>query len=204
MEQSQCEEELVRRAQAGDRAAFDRLAGLYRPALRALAFLRTSDREAAQDLAQEALARAWEALPTLREPGAFLPWLKTIAGRACLNWHRQARPADLPLESAAETPDRHGLQPLPVLLARERGRTLRRALSELPDANRLALLMHVWEGASYQQIADFTGVAVTTVEGRISRARTQLRRLLRDDEDALFVKPAYRWQPPNEGKTHDD
>ena len=155
-------------------------------------------------LAQETLAHAWEALPTLREPGAFLPWLKTIAGRACLNWHRAARPETLPLESAAETPDRHGLQPLPVLLARERGRALRRALAELPDANRLALLMHVREGASYQQIADFTGVAVTTVEGRISRARVRLRRLLRDDEDALFDKPARRGRPRNEGGTDDD
>lgn len=194
----------MRRAQAGDRAAFDRLAGRYRPALRAMAFLRTSDREAAQDLAQETLARAWGALPTLREPGAFLPWLKTIAGRACLNWHRQARPADLPLTSAADAPDRHGLQPLPILLARERGRALRRALAALPDANRLALLMHVWEGASYQQIADFTGVAVTTVEGRISRARARLRRLLRDDEDVLFDKPARRGRPRNEGETNDD
>ena len=204
MEQSPCERELVCRAQAGDRAAFDRLAGRYRPALRAMAFLRTSDREAAQDLAQETLSRAWEALPTLRDPEAFLPWLKTVAARACLNWHRGQPPETLPLESAAETPDRHGLQPLPVLLARERGRALRRALAELPDANRLALLMHVWDGASYQQIADFTGVAVTTVEGRISRARAQLRRLLTDDEDFLFDKPARRRRPRDKGEPYDD
>ena len=133
MEQSLCEAELVRRAQAGDRAAFDRLAGRYRPALRAMAFLRTSDREAADDLTQETLARAWEALPTLRDPNAFLPWLKTVAARACLNWHR-GQPARnrCRWSSAAETPDRNGLQPLPVLLERERGRALRRALANCP------------------------------------------------------------------------
>ena len=192
--------ELVRRARAGDRAAFDRLAGRYRAALRAMAFLRTSDREAAQDLAQEALTRAWEALPTLREPAAFLPWLKRIAARVCLSWHRTARPESLSLDSEnlSRLPAEAALQPLEILLARERQRALRQALASLPDANRIALLMHIWEGASYAEIAVFTGVAVSTVEGRLHRARKQLRRLLPDDEDALFGRPARRWQASDE------
>ncbi len=207
VEQKQCEEtELVRRAQAGDRAAFDRLAGRYRAALRAMAFLRTGDRDAAQDLAQEALTRAWEALPTLREPGAFLPWLKRIAARACLSWHRPARPGTVSLdgERLSRLPADAALQPLAVLLARERQRALRQALASLPDANRVALLMHVWEGASYEEIAAFTGVAVTTVEGRLYRARKQLRRLLADDEDALFGRPARRWRTSDENGEADD
>ena len=197
VEQKQCEEmELVRRAQAGDRAAFDRLAGRYRAALRAMAFLRTSDREAAQDLAQEALTRAWEALPTLREPAAFLPWLKRIAARACLDWYRPNRPELLSLdgEGLARLPAEAALQPLAIVLAREQQRALRQALASLPDANRIALLMHIWEGASYEEIAAFTGVAVSTVEGRLYRARKQLRRLLLDDEVALRGRPARRWR----------
>ena len=200
------ETELVRRAQAGDRAAFDRLAEHYRPALRAMAFLRTSDREAAQDLAQEALTRAWEALPALREPAAFLPWLKRIAARACLSWHRPARPEPLSLdtEGLSRLPAEAALQPLAVLLARERQRALRQALAALPDANRVALLMHVWEGASYEEIAAFTGVAVSTVEGRLYRARKQLRRLLSDDEDALLGCPARRWWASDKNGEADD
>ncbi len=196
----------MRRARAGDRAAFDRLAGRYRAALRAMAFLRTSDREAAQDLAQEALTRAWEALPALREPGAFLPWLKRIAARACLDWHRPARPEPLSLdgEGLSRLPAEAALQPLAVLLARERQQELRRALASLPDVNRIALLMHVWEGASYEEIAAFTGVAVTTVEGRLYRARKQLRRLLADDEETLFGRPARRWRASNENGDADD
>ena len=196
----------MRRARAGDRAAFDRLAGHYRAALRATAFLRTGDRDAAQDLAQEALARAWEALPTLREPKAFLPWLKRIAARASLDWHRPARPEMLSLdgEKLSRLPAEAALQPLAVLLARERQRALRQELASLPDANRVALLMHVWEGASYEEIAAFTGVVVTTVEGRLYRARRQLRRLLADDEDALFGRSARRWQAPEEKGDSDD
>lgn len=196
----------MRRARAGDQAAFDRLAEQYRPALRAMAFLRTSDREAARDLAQEALTKAWAALPTLREPAVFLPWLKRIAARACLSWHRPARLKTLSLDTDAG-PGLHAdaaLQPLAVLLRRERERLLRQALASLPDANRIALLMHVWEGATYEEIAAFTGVAVSTVEGRLYRARKQLRRLLFDDEDALFGRPAGRWQAPDENGGLDD
>ena len=196
----------MRRARAGDRAAFDRLAEQYRPALRAMAFLRTSDREAAQDLAQETLTRAWAALPTLREPGVFLPWLKRIAANACLSWHRPARLEMLSLDTGEGPclPADAALQPLAVLLRRERQRALRQALAALPDANRVALLMHVWEGASYEEIAAFTGVAVSTVDGRLYRARKQLRRLLNDDEETLFNRPTRRWQAPDENGEPDD
>lgn len=196
----------MRQAQAGDHDAFNLLAGRYRAALRAMAFLRTGDREAAQDLAQDTLTRAWQALPTLREPEAFLPWLKRIAARACLNWHRPARLETLSLdgEGLSRLPAEAALQPLAVLLARERQRVLRQALASLPDTNRVALLMHVWEEASYQEIAAFTGVAVTTVEGRLYRARKQLRRLLYDDEEVLLGRPARRWQAPNETGEDDD
>jgi hypothetical protein len=83
-------------------------------------------------------------------------------------------------------------QPLDELLAREQQRSLRQALVALPVANRVALLMHVWGDYSYQEIAAFTGVPVTTVEGRIHRARRQLRGLLRDEAGGL---PAVQSEP---------
>jgi RNA polymerase sigma-70 factor (ECF subfamily) len=125
-----------------------------------------------------------------------LPWLKAIAARACLDWSRRVYPHTCSLESGAfpHLPAEASLQPLNVLLARERQRALRDALAMLPDANRIALLMHAWEGASYQEIAEFTGVPLSTVEGRIYRSRKQLRELLRADQDTMFGRPAKQWQ----------
>src|SRR4051812_14013444 len=77
------ETDRVQRAQRGDREAFDRLAGHYRASLLALAFFRTSNLEAAEDLVQEVLTRAWQKLPTLEEPASFAPWLRTIVANAC-------------------------------------------------------------------------------------------------------------------------
>src|SRR5947209_4814014 len=109
---------LVRRAQEGDRSAFDRLARHYRGSLLPHAFMRTGDMEAAEDMVQEVLTRAWQKLPALQEPAAFVPWLRAIIANACRSWYRRARPQSVSLE---EEVDRRCLadgepQPLEALL----------------------------------------------------------------------------------------
>ena len=81
--------DLVRRAQAGERGAFDCLLARYRGLVQAMAFLRTSHRDEADDLAQEVWAKAWEKLPTLQEPDAFRGWVVQITMNACRNWYRR-------------------------------------------------------------------------------------------------------------------
>jgi RNA polymerase sigma-70 factor (ECF subfamily) len=63
-----------------------------------------------------------------------------------------------------------------LAVRREMMRQVRHALQRLPENNRLALIMHVLHGLPYQGIATSLGVPVTTVEGRIHRARRELRR----------------------------
>lgn len=187
---SQEEASLVCRARKGDQVAFDQLVARYRAPLLALAFLRTGHHDEADDLVQEIFEKAWRKLPALREEGAFTPWLKTIAANTCNSWHRRARPLTCSLEDDA-TSLNHGFEgsPIEVVLQREAERALREALATLPHANCLALLMRVWGGHSYQEIADFTGVEPKTVEGRIRRARLQLRHLLVDPQGDSYGEP---------------
>ena len=111
-------------------------------------------------MAQETLLRAWEALPTLREPAAFLPWLKRIAAHAAINWHRPARPEMLPLDGESSRPACLPMRPCSRWKSFWRGNgsgNVAAGAGALPDGNRVALLMHVWEDASYEEIAAFTG-----------------------------------------------
>lgn len=174
-----------RLAHSGDKDAFSRLAHYYRPWLLAMAFLRTSDREAAQDLVQDVLARAWANLPSLQCPDAFAGWLQRIMVNACQTWLRHSERWPCSLEEIRPVAP-SSLEPPSVLLARERQRALRDALLTLAPDNRLALLMHEWGDYSYAQIGELLEIPVSTVDGRIYRAKGQLRRVLSRQYAELF------------------
>ena len=83
--------ELVAQAKAGEVAAFEQLVTRHRTRLYELARQLVSDREAAQDIVQEGLVRAFRALPALRETDRFGPWVNTIMRRLCQQWQRDGR-----------------------------------------------------------------------------------------------------------------
>jgi len=175
----------VRAAQAGDRAAFDALAARYRGLVVAMAFLRTGDRSDAEDLAQEVLTKAWQRLGELQEPAAFVGWLRVITQNACRDWQRKlARiPPALELGDIADMPASLRWSPPDVALRQEERRRWRQALQALSEGNRLALALHLCGGYSYEEIASLLEVPVSTVEGRIYRAKQQLRRSRREIEE---------------------
>ena len=158
-------------AQAGDRGAFDLLSTRYRPGIRAILLDMTRRFDVVEDLCQDALLAAWERMDTLRDPGCFGPWLRTIAANRGRMWLRRPvvevapeGPAEPRSEDVAATARRRELQ-----------RELSRSLALLPRQNRLALLMHALGDVPYRRIAELLGVSETTIEGRIYRARQQLR-----------------------------
>ena len=174
---------LVRRAQGGDRAAFDRLVRRYRGLVLATAHARLRDQQEAEDLAQDILLRAWAKLPTLKDPALFAAWLKTIALRTALNRQARRPPPALSLDELAETracAAREG-DPLARCLTLEHQRAVYQALDGLPRENRLAIVLHFCEGFSCPELAELFAVPLTTIEGRVHRAKAQLRRTLSEE-----------------------
>jgi RNA polymerase sigma-70 factor (ECF subfamily) len=198
--------ELILLACAGDRTAFDQLVPHYRPVLLGLTFLRTRDLCEAEDLVQEILLRVWQKLPGLHIPALFLPWMKTIAANTCSTWYRRrpAQTTSLDTEPTRQLLADGATKPLEIVLSGEKQRELHRALLLLPQANRLALLMHVWGDYSYAEIAALTEVPVTTVEGRIYRAKRQMQRLLYDEGTAFLTSsPSHPIPETTKEHTHD-
>ena len=164
---------LVNRAAAGDRAAQGELA--RRSFRRVLAYCqsRVFQLADAEELTQESLLRAMIQLPTLVDPPRFDAWLRGIASHVCTDWHRQRRrdrggePADV-MASPDADPAEH------VANADEQ-ESIQRKLQELPEELREVLLLFYYEEQSYEEIAQWLGVARATVSDRLARARNMLR-----------------------------
>ena len=172
-------------ARAGDTGAFEALVLRYQARIVNFASALMHDPGAAEDVAQEAFVRAWRGLARFRGESSFKTWLYRIAAnvaRTHLDRHgRRGRTADRSLDDenealqaadvAAAAPDAET-----SLVARD---AIDRALGELPEELRTALVLRDVEGLDYKEIAGITGAPMGTVESRIFRARRHMRTLLR-------------------------
>ena len=133
----------------------------------------------AQDVAQEAYLRAFRFFPGFRG-GDARAWLLKIVRNTCYTWLH----ANRPLQEATEfdenlfPPDSRALNPQEVML-QNRNRTLvREALEKIPTNFREVLILREFEGMSYKEIAEITGMPAGTVMSSLSRARGRLRQVL--------------------------
>lgn len=173
--------ELVRRARAGDREAFGELVGRHAPMVRRLtrAVLRHPDD--ADDAAQDAFLSAWRALDRFDTAQPAGPWLARIAVNAArdLQRRRTVRRTEAIPESYA---DRRGGGPeaqTDSALLRER---LDAALAELPERQRVALVLFEVEGYRHAEIGALLGVPEGTVRSDVFHARRRLRAALGEPE----------------------
>ena len=179
------DEELVRRALSGDVDSFGELVRRYRGAVQGLAYHMTGSFEDAEDIAQEVFITAYLKLSQLRDPDRFASWLRRITVNCCKMWMRGRRES-VPLEEVDE--ELLGTVPSPAeeIEREEMRRLLAEALSQLPEGNRLVITLYYLTGLSYRDIARFLDVPLSTVEGRMHRAKRQLKgRLMRLIEEGL-------------------
>jgi RNA polymerase sigma-70 factor (ECF subfamily) len=174
---------LVRRAQGGDERAFAQLVEGEQHRLFTLAVRQLGSRADAEDAVQETLIRAWKALPRFRADASFSTWLYRICLNAIHDQRaRSARGSGVPLDDVPEPAD-----PRNAILERELSGELQRALGELDETYRVAVVLYDVLGRSYAEIAAVLDVPEGTVKSRIFRGRTELARLLgtmRDGEES--------------------
>jgi RNA polymerase sigma-70 factor (ECF subfamily) len=177
---------LVRRAQAGDRRAFDLLVLRYQHRLAKLIARYVRDHSEVMDVAQDSFIKAYRALPNFRGESAFYTWLYRIAINTAKN-HLVSR-SRRTLESAtdlddaeqyAENVELHDLAtPERLLLRDEIERTVVEAIDELPEDLRMAITLRELEGMSYEDISAAMDCPIGTVRSRIFRARDAINKRL--------------------------
>lgn len=174
----------IRAVRAGTRDAFAVVVKHYQRRMFGLALMMTRDPSAAEDVAQDALVRAYERLHLYDGRRPFGPWLATITARLAQNWLvRRTRVAshesrELDAERDAATSDE--THPLDDLIVDEEDRTLWRAVSALPSGQRTVVMLHYRQEMRVQDIAGALGVTAGTVKTLLFRARQRLRRALGD------------------------
>ena len=169
------DETLMARTAAGDRAAFDALAARYLLRLRRAAMRVLGDAAAAEDVAQDALLRAWTRAASFDpRQAAVSTWLHRIAVNAAIDRLRAAKPSgSMPEDLADAAPAADA-----VIMAQERDTLLARAIATLPDRQRTAIALTYSEGWSGQDAARALQVSTRALEGLLHRGRKVLRAYL--------------------------
>ena len=187
MTQDDSDQQLVQRVQAGDKSAFDLLVRKYQHRVLKLVSRFVSDAAEAEDVAQEAFIKAYRALASFRGDSAFYTWLYRIAINTAKNAlvSNRRRPVDFDLDlQDPEQYDRHarlkeGDTPEGVLLTEEIRSVVEKAMEQLPEDLRTAIVLRELEGLSYEEIAEAMDCPVGTVRSRIFRAREAIDKKLK-------------------------
>jgi RNA polymerase sigma-70 factor, ECF subfamily len=187
MTQDENDQQLVQRVQAGDQSAFNLLVLKYQHRVLKLIGRFVSDQSEAQDVAQEAFLKAYRALGSFRGESAFYTWLYRIAINTAKNAlvAQRRRPVDFDLD--AQDPEGFERQaklkesdtPEGVLLTEEIRQVVEKAMEQLPEDLRTAIVLRELDGLSYEEIAEAMDCPVGTVRSRIFRAREAIDKKLK-------------------------
>jgi RNA polymerase sigma-70 factor, ECF subfamily len=188
MSDREVDQQLVERAQHGDKHAFELLVSKYQRKLARLLSRFIRDSTEVEDVTQEAFIKAYRALPTFRGDSAFYTWLYRIGINTAKNYlvamgRRAPTTTDIDSEEAEGFEDGDQLRDLNTpeneLASRQIADTVNQTLAELPDELRTAITLREIEGLSYEDIANIMSCPIGTVRSRIFRAREAIAARLR-------------------------
>src|SRR5574341_2204155 len=194
------DQELVERAQRGEKQAFDLLVSKYQRKLARLLSRFIRDPAEVEDVTQEAFIKAYRALPAFRGDSAFYTWLYRIGINTAKNY-LMAMGRRAPTSTEVEADEAEGLEeveqlrdintPESVLLSNEIAETVNATIEGLPEELRRAIQMREIEGLSYEDIAQAMNCPIGTVRSRIFRAREAIAERLRP---LLGTSKDKRWE----------
>lgn len=188
MSDREIDQQLVERAQRGDKHAFELLVAKYQRKLVRLLSRFIRDPTEVEDVAQEAFIKAYRALPMFRGDSAFYTWLYRIGINTAKNYlvamgRRAPTSTSMDAEEAEDLGETELLQDLNTpeneMMSRQVADTVNQTLEKLPKDLRTAISLREMEGLSYEEIAAVMNCPIGTVRSRIFRAREAIAEELR-------------------------
>ncbi|MCB9893820.1 MAG: RNA polymerase sigma factor [Planctomycetes bacterium] len=178
--------ELMKRVAKGDDAAFRTLFERHYRLAYSVIYRQLGVQSEAEDLVQEAFLRVYRAAPKYVPTAKFSTWLYTVVTNLCLNYKRDRARNKLRLVSARDEDGGNPMEQLAqdeqpehdALDQQERTRVVQQAIAELPENQRMALILSRYEDKSYEEVAEILGTTVAAVKSLTSRARVTLKEKL--------------------------
>ena len=185
--------QLVTRCIDGERKAFDELIVRYQRQAVAVSYRLLGNTQDALEVTQDAFLKAFTSLATLQKPEAFGGWLMRIVSNLSLNFRRgRKNRQQLPLDdllgpSEPSTADTSGSDwmvqsgdPVRRLESQEMGKKLQEALNQLPERQRMAIIMFTIEQMPQKQVAEALECSVEAVKWHVFQGRKKLKEMLKD------------------------
>lgn len=188
MSDREVDQQLVERAQRGDKKAFELLVMKYQRKLERLLSRIIRDPGEVEDVAQEAFIKAYRALPNFRGDSAFYTWLYRIGINTAKNYlislgRRAPTSTEFDSEEAESFEEATGLRdintPEAQLMTKQIAQTVNATIDSLPEELRTAITLREIDGLSYEEIAQIMDCPIGTVRSRIFRAREAVAEKLR-------------------------
>jgi RNA polymerase sigma-70 factor (ECF subfamily) len=177
---------LVNRVLGGDRGAFDTLIERYQRQAVAVSYRLLGNTQDAMEVTQDAFLKSFTSLASLQKPEAFGGWLMRIVSNLSLNYRRSRKiRSQLPLgdlfgesnESESTAADQN---PLHTLESKEMGERLQAALAELPEKQRLAIVLFAIQQMPQKDVAEALNCSVEAVKWHVFQGRKKLKELLKE------------------------
>ncbi len=197
---------LIERCLRGDQQAWEAIVRQYWRRVFNVAYKFVGRHDEAEDLSQDIFLKVFRSLATFDRRANFQTWLISVSRNLCIDHYRSVRKEretiDRDVNADDLSPASGDVGPHVILERRDLAEQLRRALHELPDTLRTAVVMRDIQELSYQEIAGQLGLPEGTVKSRINRGRHELARHIHRLRDHLgtssVVAPAVsrRWGAP--------
>ncbi|NLU10097.1 MAG: sigma-70 family RNA polymerase sigma factor [Tepidanaerobacter acetatoxydans] len=181
------EKDLVRRAKRGDISAFEDLISGYEKKVYNTAYRFFNNAEDAMDVSQEIFIKVFTSLRRFREDSSFSTWLYRIAVNTCIDFLRKKREDVLPIKEEIVMDDKielgfHTELPEEFVEKQEAKQAIMKAISTLPEEQRICIILRDVQGFSYTEISDILSCSLGTVKSRLFRGRRALKENLKDSE----------------------